>query len=68
MKIRKYSSPFSYMVIDLDSVFYFINNNFTDYLTKYTYIKNNKYYWCENIWGQNLYFHNLFLPRLHLFK
>jgi hypothetical protein len=39
MKIRKYSSPFSYMVIDLDSVFYFINNNFTDYLTKYTYIK-----------------------------
>ena len=50
------------MVIDLDSVFYFINNNFTDYLTNYTYIKNNKYYWCENIWGQNLYFHNLFLP------
>ena len=33
LKIRKYSSPFSYMVIDLDTSLFFIDNNFNNFIT-----------------------------------
>lgn len=54
LKIRKYSSPFSYMVIDLQTALNFIENKFENYTNmefiepgKNTY-KFNKHYWCCN--------------------
>lgn len=57
LNIRKYSSPFSYMVIDYKNALNFINNRFDNYLNFNYVINNNKYYWCENIWGRHLFFH-----------
>jgi len=56
LKIRKYSSPFSYMVIDIKTALHFILNNFENYTNKdfidsgnNTY-KFNKHNWsCNNI-------------------
>ena len=56
LKIRKYSSPFSFMVIDIKTALNFIQNNFENYTNKdfieqgkNTY-KFNKYNWsCCNI-------------------
>jgi hypothetical protein len=56
LKIRKYSSPFSYMVIDIRTALNFIDNNFLNYTNKdfilpgkNTY-KFNKHNWsCNNI-------------------
>jgi hypothetical protein len=51
LKIRNYSSPFSYMVIDYKTVFEFINNNFNNYLDVY-YIQNSNCTWCKSRWGK----------------
>lgn len=56
LKIRKYSSPFSYMLIDIKTALNFIQNNFENYTNKNfiepgkkTY-KYNKHNWsCNNI-------------------
>ena len=56
LKIRRYSSPFSYMVIDIKTALNFIDNNFLNYTNKdfilpgkNTY-KFNKHKWsCNNI-------------------
>lgn len=56
LKIRRYSSPFSYMVIDIKTALNFIDNNFLNYTNKdfilsgkNTY-KFNKHNWsCNNI-------------------
>jgi hypothetical protein len=55
LNIRKYSSPFSYMVVDIKTALHFIENNFENY-TKPEFIspgktfKFNKYDWgCNNI-------------------
>ena len=34
LKIRRYSSPFSYMVIDIKTALNFIDNNFLNYTNK----------------------------------
>lgn len=54
LKIRRYSSPFSYMVIDIKTALSFIDNNFENYINKdfiepgkNTY-KFNKRNWCCN--------------------
>jgi len=54
LKIRRYSSPFSYMVIDIKTALNFIDNNFLNYTNKdfilpgkNTY-KFNKHNWCCN--------------------
>lgn len=62
INIRKYSSPFSYMVIDYKTVFNFIYTNFNKFLDAKYIQNNNKFYWCENIWGKNLFFHTSLLP------
>lgn len=41
LKIRKYSSPFSYMVIDIKTALFFIHNNFENYLNKDNIFKGN---------------------------
>jgi hypothetical protein len=59
--MRYYSSPFSYMVIDIETALGFIDNKFDNFL-KTKYVRNNKFYWCENLWAKNLFFHNNYLP------
>ncbi len=56
LKIRKYSSPFSYMVIDIKTSLDFIKNNFENYTNKdfinpgkNTYKFNNNNWSCNNI-------------------
>ena len=48
MKLKEYSGPFSYMVIDYKSALEFIENRFQKYLD-FDYVNNTKYYWCENL-------------------
>ena len=50
------------MVIDYKTVFNFIYTNFNNFLDAKYLQNNNKFYWCENIWGRNLFFHNSLLP------
>ena len=42
LKIRRYSSPFSYMVIDIKTALHFIDNNFLTY-TDMNFIKNGEF-------------------------
>jgi len=54
LQIRKYSSPFSYMVIDIKTALSFIENKFEDYTTniipgKKTYKFNKNDWSCNNI-------------------
>ena len=56
LNIRKYSSPFSYMIIDIKTAFEFIDNNFLNYTNKECLLpgKNtltlNKHEWsCNHI-------------------
>jgi hypothetical protein len=61
MKLREYSGPFSYMVIDYKSALEFIENRFQKYLD-FDYLNNTKYYWCENLWIKNLFFNKKYTP------
>jgi hypothetical protein len=56
LKIRKYSSPFSYMVIDIKTALNFIDNNFLNYTNKdfilpgkKTFKLNKNNWYCNNI-------------------
>lgn len=60
LKIRKYSSPFSYMIIDIKTALKFIQNNFENYTNKEfiepgkTTYKLNKQDWnCNNFIHKN---------------
>jgi hypothetical protein len=59
--IRQYSSPFSYMVCDLETSIQFIENEFIDFLNV-TYIPDHNFYWNGNKWDHKLYFNNRFKP------
>ena len=63
INIRKYSSPFSYMIIDYKTALNYIDNSFVNY-DKFKYINNNsgQYEWCDNKqWSRELYF-RLYFP------
>jgi hypothetical protein len=56
LKIRKYSSPFSYMIIDIKTALKFIQNNFENYTNKdfiepgnNTLTFNKQSWYCNNI-------------------
>ena len=61
LNIRKYSGPFSYMVIDLETALYFIKNNFKNYFDVIS-IKNHNYLWNNKKWSPHLYFNKKFIP------
>lgn len=61
LNIRNYSSPFSYMVIDLYSAISFINNNFINFLDVKKYDCHN-FKWKNRKWNHTLFFNKLFLP------
>jgi hypothetical protein len=56
--IRKFSSPFSYMVVDLNTSINFIKNSFENFLNV-NHIDNislKKYKWKNKIWNHELFF------------
>lgn len=61
--IRKYSSPFSYMVCDLKTSLDFIESKFKDF-TNVIVKKNNNhnYLWNGRYWGHDLFFNVKFIP------
>jgi hypothetical protein len=61
LDIRKYSSPFSYMIIDLETSLQFIVNKFNNF-TDTKYIENHNYKWNNQPWQCKLFFNKLFLP------
>jgi hypothetical protein len=63
MGIRKYSSPFSYMIIDYKTALNYIDNSFNNYDNfKYINNKSGQYMWCNNDkWKNELYF-RLYYP------
>lgn len=61
LNIRKYSGPFSYMICDLDTSIYFIQNkfmNFTDVIP----VKTHNFKWNNHYWGHHLYFNTKYVP------
>jgi hypothetical protein len=65
LNIRKYSSPFSYMVIDLETSLNFIKVNFKDFfkVIKYKSYEQN-FKWNGPIWTQSdLYFNIQSIPK-----
>jgi len=57
LNIRKYSSPFSYMVCDLETSIHFIMNNFKDFLNVTSKNKNkHKFKWNGKLWNHNFFF------------
>ena len=69
MNIRKYSSPFSYMIIDYKTALNYIDNSFINY-DKFHYVNNKsgQYMWCNNNqWKNELYF-RLYYPELNKTK
>ena len=61
LNIRKYSSPFSYMICDLESSIQFIQNNFKNFLN-ITSIPSHNFKWNNNKWCHHLFFNNKFKP------
>jgi hypothetical protein len=61
LNIRKYSSPFSYMVCDLETSIEFIQNEFKDFLNVTSKPKHN-FKWNRRIWNYHLFFNNKFIP------
>ena len=58
LKIRRYSSPFSYMVIDIKTALNFIDNNFLNYTNKdFILFGKNTYKFNKSIWYCNIYIH-----------
>jgi hypothetical protein len=74
LKIRRYSSPFSYMVIDIKTALNFIDNKFLNYTNKdfsfpgkNTYKFNKKNWTCNNIHKYSiLKLYNLFMSICNL--
>jgi hypothetical protein len=60
LDIRKYSSPFSYMVIDLETSINFINNKFINFLNVTNY-KIHEFKWNDKYWNHSLFFNKDFL-------
>jgi FkbM family methyltransferase len=61
LNIRKYSSPFSYMVCDLQTSLQFIQNDFEDFLN----IVSKQYHnfrWNNKPWNHHLFFNHKFIP------
>ena len=62
LNIRKYSSPFSYMVCDLETSIQFIENDFKDFLNVTSKLKHN-FKWNGQNWSHHLFFNNSFIPK-----
>lgn len=63
MKIRKYSSPFSYMIIDYKTALNFIDTKFNNFLDfKYVNNLDCQYKWCNNNNWKNHLFFSLHFP------
>lgn len=65
LKIRKYSSPFSYMIIDIKTALRFIDDNFLNYTNrdfilpgKHTYTYNKGRWSCNNIHSYSIITHD----------
>ena len=55
-KLRKQSSPFSYMIIDIKSANSVIDTNFESYLANVEYVNNvNEFMWFNRYWDQRLF-------------
>ena len=61
LQIRKYSSPFSYMVCDLETSLRFIETNFI-YFTKVVSKQIHDFKWNGRPWYHHLFFNFLFVP------
>jgi hypothetical protein len=61
LNIRKYSSPFSYMICDLETSIQFIIDKFQDFLNV-TLKQNHKFTWNGRLWDNKLFFNNSFIP------
>ena len=61
LNIRKNSSPFSYMVCDLETSIQFILNNFQDFLNVTSKPIHN-FKWNDKKWCHHLFFNNSFIP------
>lgn len=61
LNIRKYSSPFSYMICDLETSIQFILNNFEDFLNV-TSKQTHNFKWNSKKWRHHLFFNNSFIP------
>jgi len=61
LNIRKYSSPFSYMICDLETSIQFILNNFQDFLNV-TSKQTHNFKWNGRKWTHHLFFNNSFIP------
>jgi hypothetical protein len=62
LNIRKYSSPFSYMICDLESSIQFIQNNFKNFLNIIS-VPTHNFKWNNNKWRpHHLFFNNKFKP------
>ena len=62
LNIRKYSSPFSYMVIDIQTALEFINNNFLDFINLNNIDRiplPHDYTWNNEPWKRLLFIHKL---------
>jgi hypothetical protein len=60
MNIRKYSSPFSYMVCDLETSIEFIQTEFQDFLNIISMPKHN-FKWNGRKWNHHLFFNKKFI-------
>lgn len=62
LNIRKQSSPFSYMVCDLETSLNFINNEFNDFLNVISKPAEHNFHFNGNKWNHHLYFNHTFFP------
>ena len=61
LSIRKYSSPFSYMVTDLETSINFIKTDFLEF-TNVVSIKEHRYKWNNHYWKHHLFFNIKYVP------
>jgi hypothetical protein len=61
LKIRNYSSPFSYMICDLETSIEFISNDFTDFFDVVSK-KEHNFKWNKWRMTNHLFFNKRFLP------
>jgi hypothetical protein len=59
LHIRKYSSPFSYMVCDLETSLQFIKTEFKDFLNVVS-IPKHTFKWNGKRWNHHLFFNTMF--------
>lgn len=64
--LRKQSSPFSYMIIDIQSASKIVDSNFKTFMENVEYVKNiNEFMWCNRFWDRNLFFNKTFTKTYH---